>query len=151
VREKAEFAWFGEVLKKHGIVKDFTDASLFYEDLVNHFNPVTVREPLDVIQDALDLLQQHVIDLRKDIVTDVDSAVAAIGLPPTRSNKGIVRHVLANNRLLGPQPKRLAGFVKLVDGNGVNEPPPPPKDEPKQDEPQDEPKDEAKKEEVAAD
>jgi hypothetical protein len=62
--KRAELVWFYGLLRELDIKLDPGTAKTLYEEMVQHLSPEPVRTDRGALQNALDLLQQHVDGLR---------------------------------------------------------------------------------------
>lgn len=106
-----------------------TEGNKLFTALYLYFNPPTVRTDREVLQDALDTLQEFLAGLNQGQEVDVKAAMLAIGLDPSiRADALAVRRFMNENNLLTFHPRQGETWVKRLPASPT--PPPAPTEEP---------------------
>lgn len=110
-------SWWTEWQAEYGYKQDSVTSGRAYIAMVEHFCPTVQRTDIEVLQDALDTIQEHISQLRPGENVELHTAMTAAGLDPTiRSDAHHVRKFLNENSLLTHQARASEAWVRRLNG-----------------------------------
>jgi hypothetical protein len=115
-REKAEK--YAAALEQFGINLTYVEGNRFYSVMEGIIAPPTQTIGVEELQDAIDLLQQHINGLEQGQVVNLDGAMTVANIGPDhpayRSARIRLRKFMLDNKLLTHKPQQGEVWTKFV-------------------------------------